>query len=363
MARWAERVSGLPARFSLPIAQAAQGALVGVIGLYWDAWRHHRGAHGYWSVPHLLILWGLEAAVVSAALVHEKLGGPLARGERSTRRGRRPLLLVEDALNVPIVRLLAPGRRLRGRDAATMAVGGRVMVWAGTAGLTAFTLQVPLERLLGERASVGDAPHLAVVLSAIAATGGVLLLIRDAVTLARPAPLARAWPAIAAGALLVAICALWAPLETTRAGGGTVARAVATEVAAVAVLSLARGCFGRGAAVHAAVCFVAVRAVVAAACGLLPGAGAAQFAIPLGTALAVEATAALPAAVGGVAAASVGTLAAWGWAHTSLGPPLSAADLPTALAVALPLCALAATAGRLLAHPFAARAAAAATGP
>jgi hypothetical protein len=37
VAGWAERLSGFPARLSFPIVMAAQGALIGTIGLYWDA--------------------------------------------------------------------------------------------------------------------------------------------------------------------------------------------------------------------------------------------------------------------------------------------------------------------------------------
>lgn len=175
-------------------------------------------------------------------------------------------------------------------------------------------------------------PHLVVIASAVAATAGVLLLMRDALALASPRRAARPWRGIACGALLVGISALWAPLDTVRIGsagacdrdGGGGRRGALV----LAPLDRAR----RG--VQAALCFVAVRALVAGACSLVPAAGAGRFELPLAEVAVIEGAAVVGAAapVAGVAVAAAGILAAWGWSHASLGPPLGALPLVVAAA-------------------------------
>lgn len=156
-----ERLSGLPGRFSFPVVQAAQGAMLGVIGLYWDAWRH-------------------------------------AGGE-----GPKVFNLIELGINAVLVRVFAPGRAVRRGKDATAAPAARLMLIAGTIGLLAFGLQVELNSLLDADSLVDDLPHLIVIGCALAASVGVLMLLRDATSLARPRPIARPWTAIAIASLLV----------------------------------------------------------------------------------------------------------------------------------------------------------------
>src|SRR3954453_4437668 len=130
-----ERLSGVPARFSLPIVQAAQGGLIGVIGLYWDA--RSDGGDAYLTGPHLLMIYGFEAAVVTAALLHGVLPGPRAAGERA-RRVPRVLTVVESLVVAGLGGALAPGRRPE--PAASLSAGARVMLWSGTLALAVFPL-------------------------------------------------------------------------------------------------------------------------------------------------------------------------------------------------------------------------------
>src|SRR3954471_8649899 len=107
LAAFAERVSGVPARFALPVGQAAFGAVVGTAGLYWDVASGDRG--GLWSGPHVLIVFGLEAAVLTAAMLHASMEGPRAPGERpAVGRGPKVLLLVERLVVAGLLRALAP---------------------------------------------------------------------------------------------------------------------------------------------------------------------------------------------------------------------------------------------------------------
>src|SRR4051812_48324119 len=137
MAAVAERLTGVPARFSVPVVQSAQGALIGTIGLYWDARRHAAGSESYWTAPHLLMLWGLEAAVITAALLHGALDGPRASGERPA-RGPRILVLVETLVVAGLVRLMAPGRPRLPRGEMTVAPGARLMLLSGGLAMAVF---------------------------------------------------------------------------------------------------------------------------------------------------------------------------------------------------------------------------------
>src|SRR4051794_35219853 len=133
-----ERLSGVPARFSLPIVQAAQGGLIGVIGLYWDA--RSDGGDAYLTAPHLLMIYGFEAAVVTAALLHGVLPGPRAAGERA-RRVPRVLTVVESLVVAGLGRALAPRRRPQA--AAPLPRGARVVLWAGALGPAGLPLHPP----------------------------------------------------------------------------------------------------------------------------------------------------------------------------------------------------------------------------
>src|SRR5262245_51819376 len=78
-----ERVSGLPARFIVPMLVAGLALQVAVLGMYWDVAYHidHGRDDGVITVPHTLIVVGLQG-IFAAAVLHGFMKGPKARGER-----------------------------------------------------------------------------------------------------------------------------------------------------------------------------------------------------------------------------------------------------------------------------------------
>src|SRR3954463_4188335 len=78
-----ERVAGMPARYIAPVLIASVSLQVAVLGMYWDIGYHidHGRDQGVLTLPHLLIVAGLQGLFVSVVL-HGLMPGPRARGER-----------------------------------------------------------------------------------------------------------------------------------------------------------------------------------------------------------------------------------------------------------------------------------------
>ena len=85
--RLAERQSGVPARFVVPVLVASASLLIAVLGMYWDIGYHidHGRDQNLFTLPHDLIVIGLQGIVV-AALLHGIMPGPRGRGEREQQR-------------------------------------------------------------------------------------------------------------------------------------------------------------------------------------------------------------------------------------------------------------------------------------
>src|SRR3954463_10087022 len=78
-----ERVAGMPARYIAPVLIASVSLQIAVLGMYWDVGYHidHGRDQGVLTLPHLLIVAGLQG-IVLAALLHGAMPGPAARNER-----------------------------------------------------------------------------------------------------------------------------------------------------------------------------------------------------------------------------------------------------------------------------------------
>src|SRR3954471_18079571 len=81
-----ERVAGTPARHAVPALLGGTALQVAVLGMYWDVGYHvdHGRDQGVLTLPHLLIVLGLQG-IVLAALLHGRLPGDGGRGDRRIR--------------------------------------------------------------------------------------------------------------------------------------------------------------------------------------------------------------------------------------------------------------------------------------
>src|SRR3954454_23524909 len=81
-----ERVAGMPARHAVPALLGGTALQVAVLGMYWDVGYHvdHGRDQGIFTVPHMLIVVGLQGIVI-AALLHGVLVGAGGRGDRRVR--------------------------------------------------------------------------------------------------------------------------------------------------------------------------------------------------------------------------------------------------------------------------------------
>src|SRR3954451_15157093 len=82
----AERITGLPARHAVPALLGGTALQVAVLGMYWDIGYHvdHGRDQGVLTIPHLLIVLGLQGIALSA-LLHGMLPGAGGRGDRRIR--------------------------------------------------------------------------------------------------------------------------------------------------------------------------------------------------------------------------------------------------------------------------------------
>src|SRR5215213_9366931 len=82
-----ERFTRIPAKYLVPVALAGIALQVAVVGMYWDVGYHvdHGRDQGVLTLPHGLIVLGLQGIVI-AALLHAALpAGPAARASAWSR--------------------------------------------------------------------------------------------------------------------------------------------------------------------------------------------------------------------------------------------------------------------------------------
>src|SRR5919109_3922120 len=177
MIQRAERLAGMPSRYLVPVLVASVSLQVAVLGMYWDVGYHidHGRDQGVLTLPHVLIVAGLQG-IVLAALLHGAMRGPAARNER-----RIPALGLR----------LSPGRI--------------VMLACGAIALLGFPLDAGWHALFGEDVTLWGPTHLFMIGGAGLSTLGLWMVMRQGFELGRPRRIARRAQVRIAGALLIGL--------------------------------------------------------------------------------------------------------------------------------------------------------------
>ncbi len=319
----AERFSGVPGRYIVPVIIAGIALQVAVLGMYWDIGYHidHGRDQGVLTAPHMLIVVGLQG-IVLAALLHGAMDGPAARNER---------------------RLPALGLR--------MSPGGIVMLVCGGIALLGFPLDAGWHALFGEDVTLWGPTHLFMIGGAGVSTLGMWMVMRQGFELGRPRKLARRGHVRVAGALIIGLSTFQAEFDFGVPQFQLLYQPVLIAFAAGVALVCARSILGRWGAFKALGMFFVIRGAVALFDWKIAGYTTPHFPLYLAEAAAVELAAlAAPrsplrfALLSGLGIGTAGLAAEWGWSHVWMPHPWPASLLPHAAILAL----LAALAGSVL---------------
>src|SRR4051794_13406842 len=257
-----EERTGLPGRFMVAALVAGLSLQVALVGMYYDiAWHIDNGRdQQIFTLPHLLIVVGLQGLVVAAAL-HALLPGPKARGERS----------------LPFF-------------GWTLSPGGLQLLACGAIALIAFPLDDVWHRLFGEDVTLWGPTHLFMIGGASFSTLGVWLLIRHAYELGdatKHAPRTAQWRI--AGGLLVGLCTFQAEYDFGVPQFRLLYQPVLIALAAGLGLVCARELLGRFGALYGLGYFLLLRGSLALLVGPVLGFTTPRFPLLIVEALVVEA--------------------------------------------------------------------------
>jgi hypothetical protein len=314
MIQRAERLAGMPARYVVPVLVASVSLHVAVLGMYWDVGYHidHGRDQGVLTLPHLLIVAGLQGIVI-AALLHGVLRGPAARNER---------------------RIPALGLR--------MSPGGIVILVCGGIALLGFPLDAAWHALFGEDVTLWGPTHLFMIGGAGVSTLGLWMIMRQGFELGRPRRLARRAQLRIAGALIIGMSTFQAEFDFGVPQFQLLYQPVLIAFAAGVALVGARSILGRWGAFQALGLYFAIRGLLAIFVGVVVGYTTPRFPLYLAEAAAVELAAlAAPRAplrfalLSGLGIGTLGLAAEWGWSHVWMAHPWPASLLPQALILAL----------------------------
>src|SRR4051794_16061549 len=314
VARSPERVAGMPARYIAPVLIASVSLQVAVLGMYWDVGYHidHGRDQGVLTVPHLLIVAGLQGIVV-AALLHGAMRGPAARNER---------------------RIPALGLRL--------SPGGIVMLVCGGIALLGFPLDAVWHALFGEDVTLWGPTHLFMIGGAGVSTLGLWMVMRQGFELGRPRRLARRAQLRIAGALIIGLSTFQAEFDFGVPQFQLLYQPVLIAFAAGVALVCARSILGRWGAFQVLGMYFAIRGALALFVGVAVGYTTPHFPLYLAEAAAVELAAlAAPRAplrfalLSGLGIGTIGLAAEWGWSHVWMAHPWPASMLVPAVVLAV----------------------------
>jgi hypothetical protein len=335
-----ERLSGVPARYIVPVVVAGISLQVAVLGMYWDIGYHidHGRDQGVLTAPHMFIVVGLQG-IVLAAFLHGAMRGPAARNER---------------------RLPAIGLR--------MSPGGIVMLVCGGIALLGFPLDAGWHALFGEDVTLWGPTHLFMIGGAGVSTLGMWMVMRQGFELGRPRRLAHRGHVRVAGALIIGLSTFQAEFDFGVPQFQLLYQPVLIAFAAGVALVCARAILGRWGAFQALAMFFVIRGALALFDWKIAGYTTPHFPLYLAEAAAVEVAALLAprsplrfAIFSGVGIGTVGLAAEWGWSHVWMPHPWAVSMLPQAailaLAAALAGSILGARMSQSLAEPGSARAA------
>jgi hypothetical protein len=309
-----ERSSGMPARHAAPALLAGLALQVAVLGMYWDVGYHvdHGRDQAVLTVPHLLIVLGLQG-IVFAALLHGTLGGEGGRGDRRIR-----------------------SLRLR------LSPGGIVMLVCGSVAMIGFPLDAIWHGLFGEDVTLWGPTHLLMIGGAGLSTLGLWMLARQGLEAGRPRRTARRVHARVTGALLIGLSTFQGEFDFGVPQFQLLFQPALIALAAGCALVCARSLLGRWGAFQALGMFLAIRGALALFVGEIAGYTTPHFPLYLAEAAVVELAALVlarrPLAFALAAGAGIGTVgfaAEWGWSHVWMAHPWPASMLPAAFALAL----------------------------
>jgi len=325
---FSERVSGLKAWAAIPAATITGSLVIALFGMLWDISLHiadGRDEGPLANPAHYFILAGLfgvfASGFLSMALPKEK---PSASAVRITDDWYAPL-------------------------------GGVLITAAGAFALIGFPLDDVWHRLFGQDVTLWGPTHLMLIGGAAMTLVGLAVLIIEARRAAggssrqasrgEPGWVSKVNHIALPGAFLLGLSTFQAEFDFGVPQFRFVFQPMLIMLAAGAALVAARIWLGRGAALGAALFFIAIRGLMALIVGPVLGEPTPHFPLYLAEALIVEAVALAistrkPVQFGLVAGALIGTVglaAEWGWSHVFMPLPWPSELLPEALLLALPM--------------------------
>jgi len=322
--RYSERVSGLPAWAAIPSGMIVVSLITALFGMLWDISLHiaeGRDEGPLANVAHYFILAGLFGVFASGFL---SMCLPLEKPSR-------------------VAVKLAPGWYAP--------LGGVLIASAGTFALIGFPLDDVWHRLFGQDVTLWGPTHLMLIGGAAMTLIGLAVLMVEA----RAAGTRRELPWAAflrrislPGALLLGLSTFQAEFDFGVPQFRMVFQPMLIMLAAGVALVAVRIWLGRGAALGAALFFLAMRGLMAVLVGPVLGEPTPHFPLYLVSAVLVELIALqvrrpLPLALAsGVALGTVGLASEWAWTHVFMPLPWPSALLPEG-AIAGLLMALAAS--------------------
>jgi hypothetical protein len=323
LARFSERVTGLPAWAALPSSLLGLSLLTAVLGMYWDISLHIDNGRddGPLANPaHYLILIGLYGAL---------LAGVLSAALSDGRRG-------------PTAVALGAGWWIP--------AGGLLIAACGAFALSGFPLDDFWHRIFGQDVTLWGPTHLMLIGGGSLAVLGGMALISEAIGGLGRDPerdhtrlLFVLRRSLLVGGFLVALSTFQGEFDFGVPQFRQVLHPILVMLAAGIGLVTARLYLGRGGALLAVAGFVAIRGLLAIMVGGVWDQTTPHFPLYLVEALLVEAVfaragARSPVATGAIAGVLIGTVglaAEWGWTHVWMPIPWSDTLLPEAVVAGL----------------------------
>lgn len=308
--RYAERVSGLPAWAAVPSGLIVVSLITALFGMLWDISLHiaqGRDEGPLANIAHYFILAGLFGVLVSGFL---SMCLPLEKPSR-------------------VAVKLAPGWHAP--------LGGVLIAAAGTFALIGFPLDDVWHRLFGQDVTLWGPTHLMLIGGAAMTLVGLAVLFVEARGAGRGSELGYVTflrRVSLPGAFLLGLSTFQAEFDFGVPQFRMVFQPMLIGLAAGVSLVAARIWLGRGAALGAALFFLAVRGLMALLVGPVLGEPTPHFPLFLVSALLVELVALkvrrpLPFALAsGAAIGTVGLASEWAWTHVFMPLPWPAALLP-----------------------------------
>jgi len=320
LAKFSERVSGLPAWAAIPSATVGISLLIALFGMLWDISLHiadGRDEGPLANPAHYFILIGLF--------------GVLAAGFLS-------MVLPRDKPSDSAI-------RIRGDWYAPL--GGVMITACGAFSLIGFPLDDVWHRLFGQDVTLWGPTHLMLIAgAAMTLVGQAVLLVearrsleKSGSTRREPTWILKLRQVALTGAFLLGLSTFQAEFDFGVPQFRFVFEPMMVMLAAGAALVAARVWLGRGAAISAALFFLGLRGLIALIVGPVLGEPTPYFPLYLAEAAIIELVALRVsprgrpltfALVAGALIGTVGLAAEWGWSHLFMPIPWPGALLPEA---------------------------------